>query len=299
MARKISLSQFKNQMRQAQQKHKRAVDQVNREIRKHNQQVKQAVHKQNQAIRKHNSAVRTHNSRVRANRDRLRRELLKLSHQQTSPSYVQYRTTVNTIQNAYESLEHRANTSGYDDRYNELLDLSENEAANNVSIMNILSGDTPTENIQTDEDDAQWVVDFLKRISAELVDRWKGAIFSLNSENPDAARHFCTSAREIFTEILDSKAPDEVVFASLPGCEKTPNGNPTRKSKIRYFLKSSGFVDDKLEDFIEEDIKGVVQLFDVFNKGTHGNAGKFTHVQLLAIRKRVEDGIAFLSKIVV
>ena len=45
-------------------------------------------------------------------------------------------------------------------------------------------------------------------------------------------------------------------------------------------------------------MNNVVELFQVFNKGTHGSAGKFNFSQLQAIRKRAEDGIMFLSGLV-
>ena len=54
---------------------------------------------------------------------------------------------------------------------------------------------------------------------------------------------------------------------------------------------------DDLEDFVENDMKNVVELFEVFNEGTHGTAGTFDLGQLRAVRKRVEDGIMFLSRI--
>ena len=41
-----------------------------------------------------------------------------------------------------------------------------------------------------------------------------------------------------------------------------------------------------------------MQLFDVFNKGTHGAAGTFDLSQLDAVKKRVENGIMFLTEII-
>ena len=38
-----------------------------------------------------------------------------------------------------------------------------------------------------------------------------------------------------------------------------------------------------------------MQLFRIFNDGTHGLAGTFDFLQLNAIKKRVEDGIMFLA----
>lgn len=298
MARKISLSQFKSQLRQAQQKQKRAIDDYNREVRKYNQGVKQAVSKANQEINRYNAAARAHNSRVRANRDRLRRELQKLANQSTTTRYVQYRETVTSVQSSYQSLENHAENFDLGSQYNEILDYSEREAANNAGVMNALFGDDEQSSAAPSEQAQQWLLEFLGGISSDLVKRWQGALFALNPTNPDAARHFCTSAREVITQILEIKAPDSEVFATLPDCDKTDRGNATRRSKIRYFLFRKGLSDDHLEEFIERDMDAVIQLFSVFNSGTHGEAGTYGHSQLLAIRKRVEDGIEFLSKII-
>ena len=139
---------------------------------------------------------------------------------------------------------------------------------------------------------------FLMTVSPDLAQRWRGALYSLSPLNPDAARHFCTSAREIVATILDVRAPDNVVLSTLHGCELTQKGTPTRRAKIRYFLHRNGLANVSLEGFIESDVENLVSLFKVFNQGTHGEAGAYNFAQLQAIRKRVEDGIAFLSEIV-
>lgn len=135
-------------------------------------------------------------------------------------------------------------------------------------------------------------------ISADLSDRWHGALFSLSPNNPDAARHFCTSTREILTRILDSCAPNRTVLAEMPDCEKMPDGTPTRRSKIRFFLYHGNMAEKPLEDFVEEDMKNVLQLFREFNDGTHGTAGCFSLDQLSAIKTRVEHAVEFLWNII-
>lgn len=85
----------------------------------------------------------------------------------------------------------------------------------------------------------------------------------------------------------------------MPDCERTPQrGTPTRRAKIRYFLYRQGMRVHDFADFVEDDMKNVIELFEVFNEGTHGAAGAFDLAQLSAVRKRVEDGIMFLSRIV-
>jgi hypothetical protein len=137
----------------------------------------------------------------------------------------------------------------------------------------------------------------LGRFSEELENRWKGAVFALNPNNPDAARHFCASAREVLTQILEVKAPTDVVLAAMPECDRTEHGKPTRRARVRYFLHRKGLRDDILEEFIVQDVQNVIDLFEVLNDGTHGSAGKFNLQQLYIIRKRVEDGVMFLSRV--
>ncbi|QDU05706.1 hypothetical protein V6x_54470 [Gimesia chilikensis] len=294
MARRISASQFRSKMRQAQQKQRQAINKYNQAVRKHNQNVKTAVNKYNQE-------VRAHNSRVRANRQRLKSELARLQSQSsttTTTRFVAYRTSVETLNQSYSQLENRVESRQHDPRFDRVLDLSERETANSLEVTNRIlgvdgAGDTPAEQIENAQ-----LHDGLARISDDLNDRWKGAVFALNPTNPDAARHFCTSAREVITQILEIKAPDSDVFAILPDCDTTDRGNPTRRSKIKYFLHKQGLDESSLEEFVENDIENIVQLFRVFNDGTHGSAGTFDLQQLHAIKTRVEDGIVFLTEII-
>ena len=289
MPRRYSASQIRSQLRQAQQKTRQAITKYNDAVRRHNQGVRTAINRYNQA-------ARTHNERVRANRRRLANALSRLNSRPTTSTtrYVVYRTTVRTLQSSYSRLD----SQELDARYNRLLDLSEREAANSAEVTNLILGDEETEpGVGDGLADAE-LLDGLRRISADLNNRWNGAVFSLNPNNPDAARHFCTSAREILTQILQLKALDADVVALLPDCQRTRDGRPTRQSRIRYFLTRRDMAAETLERFVEDDIENIVQLFSVFNKGTHGAAGTFDLPQLAAVRKRVEDGIMFLIEII-
>ncbi len=297
MPRRMSPSEVRSKLRQAQSKYNQAVNRYNSAVRAHNQQVRTAVSKYNQAVNSYNSAARAHNARVRANRERLRHELAKLESAASRPAYVTLRTSVNSVQHSYSRLEARAETGIYSERYNDILDLSEREAANSAGVMNALL-DNP-EDAGTDEDLTVSELDpILSELSGDALDRWHGALFSLNPRNPDAARHFCTSARELLATILDTFAPNRRVLEAMPDCDTIPSGAPSRRAKIRYFLHQRELADEALENFVEEDLENVVQLFRTFNDGTHGSSGRFTHAQLVAIKKRVEGAVTFLWHII-
>ena len=279
MVRRISTTQLRSKLRQAQNRQR------------------QAVRKYNQAVRNFNSKARLHNSRVRANRDRLRRELQKLEHAATQTRYISFRTSVEAVQRSYMVLEQRADANLYDDRYSRILDLSESETANSVSVINVLHGETP-EPHHEHQIVSSGIDPILAQLSPEIRDRWQGALFALNPSNPDAARHFCTSSRELLTAILEQHATDREVLAKLPNCDLTQQGKPTRRSKIRFLLRRSGMADDALTNFVETDMDDIVQLFHAFNDAAHGSAGRFSQSQLQAIRARVEDAVFFLDNII-
>lgn len=297
MPRRLSPSEVRSKLRQAQSKYNRAVNRYNSAVRAHNQQVRTAVSKYNRAVNSYNSAARAHNARVPANRERLRRELAKQERAASRPAYVTLRTSVNSVQHSYSRLEARAETGIYSERYNDILDLSEREAANSAGVMNALLGN-PEDAGAVEDLTASELDPFLSELSGDALDRWHGALFSLNPRNPDAARHFCTSARELLAMILDTFAPNRRVLEAMPDCETIPSGAPSRRAKIRYFLHQRELADEALEDFVEEDLENVVQLFRTFNNGTHGSSGRFTHAQLVAIKKRVEGAVSFLWHII-
>lgn len=291
MTRRISASQLRSKLRQAQLKTQQAIDKYNHEVKRYNQQVKRIVND-------YNREVRTYNSRVRANRQRIKRELAKLSGQPTKKmQYVVYCTSVNSLYEAYTHLEQQSETQNFDPRYNRFLDLSERETANSLEVLNLLSGLEPDSEEGSSEQDVT-LLDELRKISDDLDSRWQGAVYALNPRNPDAARHFCTSAREIISQILELRAPDADVISSMPSCDRTDQGKPTRRAKLKFLLTRKGMLEDVFGEFVEQDMENIVQLFRVFNDGTHGSAGTFSFQQLNSIKKRVEDGIMFLTEIV-
>lgn len=289
MVRRITPSQLKSKLRQIENKRKQAINKYNQEVRKHNQNVRRTVNA-------HNNEVRKHNARARANRQKAIAELKRLQ-SRTTIRYEVVRTSAITLNTTYQSLDAREAEFQNIDHGNDFLDLSEKENASSLAVSNVLEDQGQIINLDKDELVKTDITNELSQISPDLHDRWKGALFSLSPDNPDASRHFCTSAREIFIHILDAYAPDEKVLSNFPKCEKTDRGNPTRRWKIKYVLVGAGIVSEEAVDFVDEDVKNVLQLFRVFNDGTHGSSGRYEFNNLVAIKDRVENGIQYLSRI--
>lgn len=322
MVRRLTPAQYQAELRRQQ----RAIDDYNRKAQQHNARVEREVREYNRRAAAHNAqvladqkrrqreiddynrkvkaenqrtnrAIDAHNRQVRANRQRLAQEITRLE-SQSRRTVIPYESSVNELRVSFAELERRE-TSPTDVEH-ELFNLSEGETANSVAALNALLAE-PSEAEATDDE-----VSELQQtsIGAELVDvdpdldaRWKGALFSLSPRNPDAARHFCTSAREMLSRLLETAAPDDKVVDADPACDRTPQGSVSRRARIRYCLRSTGAHDEALEDFVENDMENVLALFAEFNKGTHGGAGSFHLEQLRAIKMRVEDAIRFVHRI--
>ena len=204
-----------------------------------------------------------------------------------------------TLQESFGRLEATAEAGTWtgDDA---LFEMSEGEAANSVAVLNALITETsdvaPTER-EIAQLQATTLSDELSQIDPDLDQRWRGALFALHPSNPDAARHFCTSSREMLDTMLTQAAPDIDVFGTSPNAARTEHGSPTRRSRVEFCLNRTGSFDDSLAAFVDADIKNVITLFEEFNHGTHGPAGRFDLVHLRAIKLRVEDAVRFVSRV--
>lgn len=278
MVRKISTSQLRSQLRRLESKQRTAINNYNR------------------AIKNYNTQVRKINNELRRNQQKIKSELSKLNSGLRITTT--YSTSVRTLNVSYQRVtdnyEVLENTNS---KQEQLYDLIEQENANNLVVANTLNNPNDTAEIEGSLNDSM-IGDKLKILSPDLNDRWNGALYSLNPKNPDATRHFCTSSREIFTDIFDNYAHDEEVFNVFPNCDKTERGNATRRWKIKYFLNKKGIELKGAEEFIDNDIDNILELYHILSDGTHGYAGRYTFIQLKAIKKRVEDGILFLCNIV-
>ncbi|SDN41804.1 hypothetical protein [Geodermatophilus sp. DSM 45219] len=231
---------------------------------------------------------------MRQNRSRLRAEIARLQSQSSRVRYQEVRTSAVALHETYLRADADFDAGFLGGHSASLLDLAEGEAANSARVANALLG----EGDATVEVDSTSITDELSSLSGDLDSRWRGALYALNPQNPDAARHFCTSSREVLVQMLEIKAPDAAVLQANPQCQRTPQGQPLRREKINYLLALNGESSASLGEFIDEDVNDVMNLFRVFNDGTHGDAGTFDLPALRAIKGRVEGAIGFLSQVI-
>ena len=295
MVRRMTPAQYQAAMRKAQREQKQAIDKYNHEVSRRNAAVKKAVSDYNRDVRAYNSQARAHNAKVENQRRRLNQEIRRLNSRPATSTFVTYRTSVETLTRSYSETEEGLAGRSLSVTERELVNRGSEEAANSVYLLNAMDGDGAQEDDPTEEELRRPSMEAeLSTFAQDLVDRWKGALFSLSPSNPDAARHFCTSAREVLISMLDIAAPDSDVAVADSNCDRTDRGVPTRRAKVRYLLSRKGITEASIEDLVEDDMDNVLALFRTFNDGTHGHAGRFTITQLTAIRIRVESAIGFI-----
>ena len=185
MVRRVTPAQLKSMVNKAQREARQAVDKYSSTVRQHNANVKRAVNN-------YNREVRAYNSRVRSNRRRLEAEISRLKRQRSTTQYVGTQTSTWQLQEAYIHVDEAATADGWTDQSALLADLAEAETANSTRVVNTLLGDA--EKADDNRELAEtFLTDELSSLSADLDQRWQGALFALSPRNPDAARHFCTS----------------------------------------------------------------------------------------------------------
>jgi hypothetical protein len=290
MTRRINSSQAKNMIRRAQQKQRAAIQKYNREVDEYNRKVKRAIND-------YNAAVRAHNTQVRTNGERLRRELERLARGLSQPQRSTYAVSVTSLHQSFLRLEEKANQGVWGQPGAEIVRFAERETANSAEALNVILGNGP-EDGDVPEIQQSSLTSELLEISPELNRRWQGALYALHPRNPDAARHFCASAREILGGILREEAPDDEIGRLVPGFERTKDGKPTRRARIQFLLRRRRMQEADIQDFVETDLDDVVSLFDLFNRGAHGDSGTFDRTQLAALKRRVEDSIQFIHYLV-
>lgn len=277
MSKTFNMSRFNSQIRQAQR-------QVERQMKS---EISKATRKFESNI---NHELRKYSSQVRKNQQLITREMNRLRF--TTTMHSSYTNSLRVMNECYTVVNNTYRDTYVTPEQEYILDLVEQEQANGLITANVMQDDVV---LETNTDDIE-IGNRLQVVSEDLNNRWKGAIFALNPNNPDAARHFCTSAREIFTDFIEMKAPDDKVFKYNPECERTERGNATRREKIKYMMKDMEIADSVI-DFVEADITNILELFHVLSNGTHGEAGRYERSKLQQVKKRVEQGIIFLCEI--
>jgi len=115
----------------------------------------------------------------------------------------------------------------------------------------------------------------------------QGAEQSLSSRNPDKVRHAITSLRELMTQILHRFAPDDEVKKAFEDPQLFHEGRPTRRARIKYILISK-YNNDSLLNVLDKDAAACIDLFNLYQEGTHRIVTTLNDEELRFIVKRTK-----------
>ena len=136
----------------------------------------------------------------------------------------------------------------------------------------------------------------LERVDIQFVTMYRGAVASLDSDNPDRSRHVLTSFRELWSHLLRRLAPKEEVTAWVErnGIQGyLQDGQPTRHAKIRYVLRNLG---NPLGDFVEADTRAMVKLYTLYDR-LHALDTGVTDNQLRVVTFRTKSYLGYLLRV--
>lgn len=127
----------------------------------------------------------------------------------------------------------------------------------------------------------------IKAVNGDWLVLLHGAEQSLTSRNPDKVRHTITSLRELLTQVLHLRAPDNDIKRSFPDPKYYHDGRPTRRTRIEYILVKK-YDNTSLLEIIDKDIAAILELFNLYQEGTHKIVASLNDEELLFILKRTK-----------
>ncbi len=123
----------------------------------------------------------------------------------------------------------------------------------------------------------------------------QGAVQALRSDNVDKVRHFSISLRELFTQVLHRLSPDDAVKKWSTSNDDFRSGRPTRKARLKYICRKIDRA--SFRQFVEADIKALLEFINLFQGGTHGVRPEYTDSQLKTMLVRMENALRFLIEV--
>jgi len=136
---------------------------------------------------------------------------------------------------------------------------------------------------------------YLPKIHSGLLNMWKGAIETYNSNNSDKVRQFTVSIRELFGHLMHRLAPDDEVAKWSTDPSNYDNGKLTRAARLHYICRNIS--SKPFNKFVDKDIKATIEFISIFQEGTHSIESNFTPQQLVAIKSKAETTLKFLLEI--
>ncbi len=134
--------------------------------------------------------------------------------------------------------------------------------------------------------------EMLRVLDPEFLKMLKGAERALDSNNPDRARHFGTSLRELFNHVLRQLAPAPKVEDWTNDENHYHNGRPTRRARILYISRKTK--SNSFKDYLHSDVKSVLEFTSLFHGITHKKISGYSKQQLRGMLTKMRGTLHLL-----
>ena len=152
------------------------------------------------------------------------------------------------------------------------------------------------ETVSEIENETSPCIELLSEVDPKLAQLYAGARSALRGTNPDRARHFLSSLRELWSHLMRTIAPDSEVMNWVPDNSQQLlyEGRPTRKARVLYVCRDLN--DGALTKFVYSDTQAFVEFFDVLNR-VHELNPEFSDPQLHALQVRSDSYLTYVLQI--
>ena len=146
------------------------------------------------------------------------------------------------------------------------------------------------------EEETSICIAFLQDVNPDLARLYAGARDALRGTNPDRARHFLSSLRELWSHLLRQIAPNEQVLEWIPNDNKEllHKSKPTRKARILYLCRDLNH--GPLTTFVAKDACAFVQFIQFFNH-VHELNIELSDRQLRRLQLRSDSWLTYILRI--
>jgi len=152
--------------------------------------------------------------------------------------------------------------------------------------------------ITIDEENGDAIKRFLPELDPDLMNLWLGAIYALNSDNPDKIRHFTTSLRELFGHVMRIMATDQQMANwDTERMHYDDKGRPTRKGRFLYICRNIEATKKEFTKLMMAEVDSTIMLIDLFQGGTHAIKSKFGPNELKLIQIKAETTLRYFLNI--
>lgn len=119
---------------------------------------------------------------------------------------------------------------------------------------------------------------YLSQVDSRFVDKWRGCMMTMRSNNPDKITQASHGGRELLTQLLHTLAPDELFSPEELKIQKDGRSRPTRKMRVAKYLGVKK--DSNIAELVEAQANVLDALYAVLSDASHDHNDKYSSITI-------------------